>query len=118
MGGVLAAAPRAQAIEQVMVGHIRAGGDLGLICHQEDFILRAHDALIREAQGDGRFARRAQESARRVLAFKKKSLNKKLSTSKRRTSAPTSARIEKLTRQLGEFEEEIGLATFGRKDRA
>jgi beta-N-acetylhexosaminidase len=118
MGGVLAAAPSAQAIEQVMVGHIRAGGDLGLICHQEDFILRAHDALIREAQGDDRFARRAQESARRVLVFKKKLLNKKLSPGKRRTSAPTSARIEKLTRQLGEFEEEIGLATFGRKDRA
>jgi beta-N-acetylhexosaminidase len=118
MGGVLAAAPGAQAIEQVMVGHIRAGGDLGLICHQEDFILRAHDALIREAQGDGGFARRAQESARRVLAFKKKALNQNLTMSKRRTSTPTSARIEKLTRQLGEFEEEIGLATFGRKDRA
>jgi beta-N-acetylhexosaminidase len=118
MGGVLAAAPGAQAIEQVMVGHIRAGGDLGLICHQEDFILRAHDALIREAHDDGGFARRAQESARRVLAFKKKSLNQEFSTSKHRTSAPTSARIEKLTRQLGEFEEEIGLATFGSEDRA
>ena len=38
MGGVLAAAP----IEQATIGHIRAGGDLGLICHQEEFILRAH----------------------------------------------------------------------------
>ena len=65
MGGVLAAAPIEQAaIEQVMIGHIRAGGDLGLICHQEDFILRAHEALIREAERDGRFARRVQESAR------------------------------------------------------
>ena len=33
MGGVLAAAP----IEEAMIGHIRAGGDLGLICHQEEF---------------------------------------------------------------------------------
>src|ERR1017187_4191900 len=50
MGGVLAAAP----IEQAIIGHIRAGGDLGLICHREDFILRAHEALIREAERDGR----------------------------------------------------------------
>ncbi len=36
MGGVLAAAP----IEQAAIGHIRAGGDLALICHREDFIRR------------------------------------------------------------------------------
>src|ERR1700676_4947055 len=66
MGGVLAAGP----IEQVTIGHIRAGGDLGLICHQEDFILRAHESLVREIARDSKFARRAQESAQRVLAFK------------------------------------------------
>src|SRR5882762_11700845 len=70
MGGVLAAGP----IEQVTIGHIRAGGDLGLICHQEDFILRAHEAVVREAERDSRFARRVRESASRVLLFKKKSL--------------------------------------------
>ena len=70
MGGVLAAAP----IEQAAIGHIRAGGDLALICHQEDFIQRAHEAMIREAERDRGFARRVQESARRVLAFKKKHL--------------------------------------------
>src|SRR5580658_942960 len=72
MGGVLAAASIEQAaIEQAMIGHIRAGGDLGLICHQEDFVLRAHEALIREAERDRKFARRLRESAGRVLAFKK-----------------------------------------------
>jgi beta-N-acetylhexosaminidase len=108
MGGVLAAAP----IEQAMIGHIRAGGDLGLICHQEDFILRAHEAVVHEAERDGKFARRVRESARRVLAFKKKSL------AKRRNPAPTSARVKKLTRQLWEFGEEIRLATFAREERA
>jgi len=108
MGGVLAAAP----IEQAAIGHIRAGGDLTLICHQEDFILRAHEAMIREAERDRRFARRVQESARRVLAFKKKHLPRS------RTAAPTTTRIEKLTRQLWEFGEEIRLATLNRKDRA
>jgi beta-N-acetylhexosaminidase len=116
MGGVLAAAPIEQAaIEQVTIGHIRAGGDLGLICHQEDFILRAHEALVREAERDGRFSRRAGESARRVLAFKKKMFDKK-SAATRRTAAPTSGRVEKLTRQLWEFGEEIRLATLARAD--
>jgi beta-N-acetylhexosaminidase len=104
MGGVLAAAP----IEQAIIGHIRAGGDLGLICHQEAFILRAHEALLCEMERDARFARRVQESARRVLAFKKKLL------ATRRISAPTSARVEKLTRQLWEFGEEIRMATLAR----
>jgi hypothetical protein len=113
MGGVLAAAP----IEQAMIGHIRAGGDLGLICHQEDFILRAHEAVVREAERDGRFARRVLESARRVLAFKNKSFNKR-SGATRRTPAPTSARVKKLTRQLWEFGEEIRLATLAREERA
>jgi len=114
MGGVLSAASIEQAaIEQVMIGHIRAGGDLGLICHQEDFILRAHEALIGEAERDGRFARRAGESVGRVLAFKKKAFHRK-SAARGRTPAPTSARVEKLTRQLWELGEEIRLATFAR----
>jgi beta-N-acetylhexosaminidase len=116
MGGVLAAAPIEQAIEQAMIGHIRAGGDLGLICHQEDFILRAHEALIREADRDHTFARRIRQSAQRVLAFKKKAIKK--SVASRRSPNPTSARIEKLSRQLWEFEEEIRLATFAREERA
>ncbi len=108
MGGVLAAAP----IEQATIGHIRAGGDLALICHQEDFILRAHEALVRESERDTKFARRVSESAQRVLAFKKKWV------AARRTPTPTSARLEKLTgkltRQLWEFGEEIRLATLDR----
>ena len=118
MGGVLAAtrtervATEQAAIEEVIIGHIRAGGDLGLICHQEDFILRAYEALVREAERDGRFARRAQESAGRVVAFKKKTLHRK--SAARRAPALTSARVEKLTRQLWEFGEEVRLAMLAR----
>ena len=54
---------------------------------------------------------------RRVLAFKlaikEKAFDKK-SAAGRRTPAPTSARVEKLTRQLWEFGEEIRLATLAR----
>jgi beta-N-acetylhexosaminidase len=117
MGGVLAAAPVEQAaiepvtIEQVTIGHIRAGGDLALICHREDFILRAHEAVVREAERDVKFARRVHEASARVLAFKKKLLTKQ---SAARRGIPSSARVEKLTRQLWEFGEEIRMATFAR----
>jgi len=112
MGGVLAAAP----IEQAAIGHIRAGGDLALICHQEDFIVRAHEAMIREAERDRSFARRVEESSRRVLAFKKK-------WKPRHASVPKVVTTEKLSRQLWEFGEEIRLATLdlettGRQERS
>ena len=107
MGGVLAAGP----IEQAAIGHIRAGGDLGLICHQEEFIVRAYEAMVREAERDRGFRGRVEESAKRVLAFKKKHL------AKPRTQAPTVARVEKLSRQLWEFGEEIRMATLDRQER-
>ena len=100
MGGVLAAAP----IEQAAIGHIRAGGDLALICHREDFILRAHEAMIKEAASDRTFTKRVRESAGRVVAFKKKHLTR------RRTAAPSATQVEKLTRRLWEFGEEVRLA--------
>jgi beta-N-acetylhexosaminidase len=106
MGGVLAAAP----IEQAASETIRAGTDLCLICHQEDFVRRAHEALTREAVRNRAFASRVKESARRVLAFKKKYL------SRSRAPVPTVTRVEKLTRRLWEFSEEIRLATLNREE--
>jgi len=109
MGGVLQAAP----IEQAAVGHIRAGGDLCLICHSEEPILRSFEALVKAVESDAKFARRAKESITRLLAFKKKS--KEL---KRPAPAPTAAKLEKLSRQLWEFSEQIRLATIKRQDLA
>ncbi|HWY54602.1 MAG TPA: beta-N-acetylhexosaminidase [Terriglobales bacterium] len=109
MGGVLKAAP----IEQAAVEHIRAGGDLCLICHIEDNIVRSYEALVKEAERDAKFARRVKDSITRVLAFKKKS--KEL---KRRAPAPTAAKLQKLSRQLWEFSEQVRLATIKRRDLA
>jgi beta-N-acetylhexosaminidase len=106
MGGVLAAA----AIEQAAIGHIRAGGDLGLICHQENFIRQAHEAMIREAERDRGFARRVQQSTWRVLAFKKKHLTRP------RRAAPTAHRIETLARKLWEFGEDVRLTALEREE--
>jgi len=103
MGGVLKAAP----IEQAAVEFVRAGGDLCLICHKQEGILRSHEALIKEAERDSRFAKRVAESATRVSTFKKKSAELK-----RRTSAPTPAKMEKLSRQLWEFSEQVRLANI------
>jgi beta-N-acetylhexosaminidase len=103
MGGVLKAGP----IEQVAVEHIRAGGDLCLICHIEEYVIRSYEALIREAERDRTFARRVAESSARVLAFKKKSQE-----IRKRTPAPTPKKIERLSRQLWEFAEQVRMESL------
>jgi beta-N-acetylhexosaminidase len=107
MGGVLKAAT----IDQAAVEFIRSGGDLCLICHIEEHITRSYEALVKEAERNAKFERRAKESVARVLAFKRKSKEVK-----RLSPAPTAARIEKLSRQLWEFSEQLRLAAIKRKD--
>jgi beta-N-acetylhexosaminidase len=104
MGGVLKAAP----IEQAAVEHIRAGGDLCLICHIEEYVTRSYEALIKETEINRKFAQRVSDSAARVMAFKKKS-----SALKRRPPAPTPAKLEKLSRQVWELSEQVGLSKLG-----
>jgi beta-N-acetylhexosaminidase len=105
MGGVLKAAP----IERATVEHIRAGGDLCLICHVEDYVTRSYEELNKEAGSDRKFAQRVKDSVARVLAFKKKS-----QPLKRWAPAPNSRTLEKLSRQVWEFGEEIRLAKLER----
>jgi beta-N-acetylhexosaminidase len=100
MGGVLSAAPPGEAA----VAHIRAGGDLCLICHREDYITQACAALQTTVESDPIFAKRAAESVRRILSFKEKSA-KILRLSK----APSLSTIEKLSRNLWEFGEQVRL---------
>src|SRR6476661_4471221 len=104
MGGVLKAAP----IEQAAVEHVRAGGDLCLICHIEEYVTRSYEAFIKEAESNRKFARRVRESAAHVLAFKKKSPELK-----RRAPAPTPAKLERLSRQVWELGEQVRLAKLG-----
>jgi beta-N-acetylhexosaminidase len=98
MGGVLSAAP----VGKSAVEFIRAGGDLCLVCHRQDFIEEAYEALAKAAESDSKFARRAAESSRRVLAFKKKSA--KILRAVKATSAAT---VAKLTLRLWEFGEQV-----------
>jgi beta-N-acetylhexosaminidase len=100
MGGVLAAAP----IEQAAVQHIRAGGNLCLICHQEEYVVRAYEEMVSEAERDRGFSRLVTESAHRVLAFKKKT--PRLG---RWGKAPTPEIVDRLSRRLWEFSEQVRL---------
>jgi beta-N-acetylhexosaminidase len=108
MGGVLSAAP----VGEAAVEHIRAGGNLCLICHREDYIMQAYDALTRTTERDPTFSRRAADSVRRVLAFKNKSA-KLLRTT---PTIPSAATVEKLSRKLWEFGEQIRLEALARED--
>jgi beta-N-acetylhexosaminidase len=105
MGGVLSAAPAGEAA----VEFVRAGGDLCLICHREDRVAEAYEQLVIAAENDPKFATRVAESARRVLAFKKKSA-KVL----RRGKNPSAATVEKLSRQLWEFGEQVRMEVLAR----
>ena len=107
MGGVLAAAP----IEQAAAQFIAAGGDLALICHKEEFILRAFEFMARETEKSRAFARRVEESASRVQAFKRKC--KEL---RPRNSAPSAQKLQKLSRTLWEFSEQVRILGFAREN--
>jgi len=109
MGGVLAAAP----VGEAAVEFLRAGGDLCLICHREDYILSAYEALTKAVERDSKFARRVAEAAGRVAAFKRKSAG--AGKSARATRAPSTAMVEKLSRRLWEFGEQVRLEPFSRQ---
>lgn len=111
MGGVLSAAP----VGQAAVQHIRAGGDLCLICHREDYIMQAYEELASTAARDPKFARQAADAAQRVLAFKKKWSQARAGGSARGAGAPSSAMVQKLSRKLWELGEQVRLQTLNRK---
>jgi beta-N-acetylhexosaminidase len=109
MGGVLAAAP----VGEAAVQHIRAGGDLCLVCHREDYITQAYEALLSTTARDAKFARQAEEAAARVLAFKKK-----WRRMMRSGKPPSAAGVGKLSRKLWEFGEQVRLENMNREENA
>lgn len=109
MGGVTGAAP----VEQAAVAHIRAGGDICLICHKEDVIRRAYEALIYECERDTKFARQVKEASQRMAKFKKKTV-----ALRRRVPAPTPQGVQRLTRQIWEFSEQVRLEDLARQEQA
>ena len=120
MGGVLSAAP----IGKAAVEFMRGGGDLCLVCHREDSVTEAYDELVRNVERDKAFARRIAAAGRRVGAFKKKWANvlfagrSARATRARATKAPSEAVVEKLSRKLWEFGEQVRLEALDREERS
>jgi len=100
MGGVLKSA----AIDDAAVGFVQAGGDLCLICHQQEFVEQAFETMQRTFTRDSRFRQRVHESAKRVSLFKRK-----YAKLLRLPASPSQQKIEKLSRQLWEFSERVRL---------
>jgi beta-N-acetylhexosaminidase len=109
MGAVLSSASAGQGA----VEFVRAGGDLCLLCHREDYIDNAFEELVKTVEREPKFGRRVEESVRRVLAFKKKSAK-----ILRRRKSPSAGTVEKLSRKLWEFSEQVRLEALNREENA
>jgi beta-N-acetylhexosaminidase len=99
MGGVLAAA----SIENAAVETLRAGADMFLVCQREESVRRAFEAVVKQAEADKKFAKLVARKAERVLAMKRKSKALK----KDMAPAPKQATVERLTRRIWQFSEEL-----------
>jgi beta-N-acetylhexosaminidase len=108
MGALQKAAP----IENASVQALQGGADLLLICHSENQIEQAYEAVVKERDRNSRFAARLQQSALRVVNAKKK-FARHLGA----VSLPTEAKVEKLSRVLWEFGERVRLGTLARENR-
>jgi beta-N-acetylhexosaminidase len=105
MGGVLSAAP----IGRAAVEFVLAGGDLCLICHREDRVVEAYEAMATAMEHDKEFAKRVAESSRRVAAFKKKFV-------KLLRVRPSVFSVKGLSRRLWEFGEQVRLEALARAE--
>jgi beta-N-acetylhexosaminidase len=100
MGAVRVAA----SVGKAAVAHIRAGGDLALVCHREEYTEEAYELITATAGRDSRFRTRAVESINRVITFKKNSAQ-----AFRISKPPSPSLIDNLTRNLWEFGEQVRL---------
>jgi beta-N-acetylhexosaminidase len=101
MGGVLAVA----SIEEAAVETLHAGADMFLVCQSEASVRRAFQAVLKEAEGNKKFAKLVAEKSQRVLDAKKKARPLKAPMA----PVPTQKIVERLTRSIWEFSEELRL---------
>jgi beta-N-acetylhexosaminidase len=94
MGGALSTGE----IEAVAVETLRAGADMFLVCHNQELVWRAYEAVLREAERDRKFAAHIAQAAARVLRFKKRS-----SELRGFAAEPKTRIVEKLKKVVNEF---------------
>jgi beta-N-acetylhexosaminidase len=100
MGGVAAAATT----EEAAIETLKAGSDIFMVCHDEEKVWRAYEAVLSAAERDRKFARLVADKARRVLSYKKRAPELR-----RRAPAPTEKSVDRLRRKLWELSEEARL---------
>lgn len=100
MGGVQAAA----SIEDAAVETLRAGSDIFLVCHNEEYVWKCYEKVLATAEKDRKFAAIVSQAANHVLKEKKKFKHLKFTA-----KSPTQKSIDKLRRKLWEFSEELRL---------
>ena len=105
MGGALASA----SIEEAAVETLRAGADMFLVCQKEESVRRAFEAVLKRARDNKKFAALISEKSKRVFAAKRKSKAVRASMPK----APTVKTVERLTRRIWEFSEELRACSLG-----
>jgi beta-N-acetylhexosaminidase len=103
MGGVLKVA----SIEEAAIGTIQAGADMYLVCHNEELVHRAYEAILKEAERSARFRAKVETAARRILTAKKRwaALTQKMAP------APGEVAVNRLRQKIWSFSEEVRLTT-------
>ena len=103
MGGVLKVA----SIEEAAVETVQAGADMYLVCHNEELVHRAYEAILKEAERSSRFRTKVETAAGRILAAKRRWA----AVTKRMAAAPSEATVKRLRQRAWEFSEEVRLTT-------
>jgi beta-N-acetylhexosaminidase len=101
MGGVLAAAP----IGEACVRTFQAGADMLLVCHKEENVRAAYEAIIHQAEIDKNFAKQIAATSARVLGFKMRSKQLRKSP-----PAPTPKTIAALVKNIEQFKKAVAKA--------
>ena len=106
MGGVLKVA----GIEEAAVGTVQAGADMYLVCHKEELVHRACEAILKEAERNPRFRTKVETAARRILAAKRRwpALTARIA------APPSEAAVKRLRQKAWLFSEEVRLTTNAR----
>jgi hypothetical protein len=85
-----------------------------LVCHNEELVHRAYEAILKEAERSSRFRAKVEAAAQRILRAKTRwpGLTKKV------VAAPTEAGVNRLRQKLWEFSEEVRLTTNAKAAKA
>jgi len=90
MGGALSAG----SIEAVSVETLSAGADMFLICHSQDLVYRAYEAVLQEAEKTPAFAAHVKQAAARIQRLKERA------PELHRFPGPPGARVLKTVKKL------------------